>query len=209
MDTSLAIDSNRLRVSLTPNREDIMKLSVMALCCVCLGAVSQLPAQELPAFPKPQKEHEWLQKFVGEWESESEASMGPDQPAMKCKGTMSSRMLGGFWVVSEVKADMPGVQVNAIQTIGYDEKSKKYVGTWVDSMMNYMWKYEGTVEGNGTKLILEAEGPNFTQPGKTSKFRDAYEFKSKDHIVATSSMLGDDGKWVTFMTGNMRRKKQP
>jgi len=173
-------------------------------------------AQETPEFPKPQKEHDWLRQFVGEWESESEASFGPDQPKMKCQGTMSSRMLGGFWVVSESKgswgvsdskADTPGTAMNAVQTIGYDEKSKKYVGTWVDSMVNHMWKYTGAVDDTGKILTLEAEGPNFLAAGKTTKFRDAYEFKSKDQIIATSSMLGEDGKWVTFMNGNIRRKK--
>ena len=29
---------------------------------------------------EPQKEHQWLQKLVGEWTSEGEADMGPGQP---------------------------------------------------------------------------------------------------------------------------------
>ena len=97
--------------------------------------------------------------------------------------------------------------MTAVQMIGYDSEKKKYVGTWVDSMMNHMWRYEGSVDDSGKTLTLEAEGPNFMAAGKTTKFRDAYEFKSKDHIVATSSMLTDDGKWVTFMTGQVRRVK--
>jgi hypothetical protein len=115
-------------------------------------------------------------------------------------------MLGGFWLVTESEADMMGMTINSIQTIGYDTAKQKYVGTWVDSMMNYMWQYEGTVDAGGKKLTLEAEGPNFLAEGKTTKFRDAYEFKSPDHIVVTSSMLGDDGNWIDFMTGNLRRK---
>ena len=43
--------------------------------------------------------------------------------------------------------------------------------------------------------------------GKLAKFRDTYEFKSADHIEATSSMQGEDGKWVQFMTGQIKRKK--
>ena len=56
-------------------------------------------------------------------------------------------------------------------------------------------------------LTFEAEGPNFLTGGKTTKFRDTYEFKSADHIEATSSMQGEDGKWVEFMKGQMTRKK--
>lgn len=174
---------------------------------VALFSASILAAQEAPKFPAAQQEHEWLKQFAGEWETESEGSMGPGQPVMKCKGTINSRMLGGFWVVSDLKSEMMGMSVNALQTIGYDGQLKKYVGTWVDSMMGYLWKYEGAVDPSGKILTLEAEGPNFMAEGKLTKFRDAYEFKSKDHVVMTSSMLGPDGKWTTFMTGNARRKK--
>jgi len=184
-----------------------MRLNACILtACVLLTACSATHGQDVPAFPGAEKEHEWLKQFVGEWESETEATMGPGQPVMKGKGTMKSRMLGDLWIVSDVTADMGGT-MNAVQTIGYDAEKKRYVGTWVDSMMNYMWKYEGTVDETGKKLILEAEGPNFMTGGTLTKFRDAYEFKSPDHIVATSSMQGEDGKWVTFMTGQIRRVK--
>jgi hypothetical protein len=177
------------------------------LFCLFLAAGSSLVAQEPPEFPGPVKEHQWLAQFVGEWESESEGTMGPDQPPIKCKGSATTRMLGGFWVISEIKNTMAGATMHAVQTIGYDTAQKKYVGTWVDSMMNHMWRYEGEVDPTGKILTLEAEGPNFMAEGKLTKFRDAYEFESKDHIVATSSILGEDGKWITFMTGQLRRKK--
>ncbi len=169
-----------------------------------LVPLSTLLAQppEMPA----EKEHEFLKRFVGEWASETEASMGPGQPAIKGKGTMNARMLGDFWVINDMTGDMGG-EMTAVQTIGYDPEKKKYVGTWVDSMMNHMWKYEGTVDQSGKTLTLEAEGPSFADPGKVTKYRDAYEFKSADHIVATSSMQDADGKWIVFMTGQIRRVK--
>lgn len=148
-----------------------------------------------------------LKRFVGEWETTAEAPAGPGQPAMKCTGTISAKMLGGFWVVAEMETQMMDTKVNAVQTIGYDPKTEKYTGTWVDSMLNHMWKYEGSVDKTGKILTLEAEGPNFMQGGKLAKFRDVYEFQSKDKIKTTSMMQGEDGKWITFMTGTAKRKK--
>jgi hypothetical protein len=43
---------------------------------------------------KPQKEHEWLHKLVGEWSFEGECGMGPDQPPMKSTGTETVRSAG-------------------------------------------------------------------------------------------------------------------
>lgn len=184
------------------------KSATIASVLLSMAAITALSAQEAPEFPQPQKEHEWLKQFVGEWETSSEAAMaGPDGEKIECSGTMTSRMLGGFWVVNESTMNVPGMTMNAIQTIGYDPEKKKYVGTWIDSAMNHLWHYEGTVDEGGTKLSLDAEGPNFMDAGKTAKFRDAYEFKSPDHIVVTSSMMGEDGEWVTFMTGEARRKQ--
>jgi hypothetical protein len=164
-------------------------------------------AAQGPEFPPPPKESEWLQHFVGEWETDAEAMMGPGQPPMKCKGTAKARSLGGYWIVSENTAEMLGTKVNAVFTVGYDPAKKKYVGTWIDSMTNHMWKYEGSLDDAKKMLTLDAEGPSFTDPKKTAKFKDAYEVKSKDHLVLTGSMQGDDGKWVTFMTANYKRKK--
>ena len=36
--------------------------------------------QEIPMKTEPQKEHEWLQRLVGEWTYESECSMEPGKP---------------------------------------------------------------------------------------------------------------------------------
>ena len=176
---------------------------VSTLLLITSHVWAQAPTQP----PQPTKEHDLLKRFVGEWESTAEAVAGPNMPAMTCKGRGSAKMLGGFWVVIENETEMMGMKINALQTIGYDPAKKKYVGTWVDSMFNHKWDYAGTVDAAGKKLTLEAEGPNFMAEGKPAKFRDTYEFKSPDHIEATSSMQGEDGKWVQFMTGQIKRKK--
>lgn len=161
--------------------------------------------EEIPAPSEFTKEHEWLAQFEGEWESTSEAQSGPDEK-FTCQGKLKYRMLGKLWLIGESEVEVQGTTIKAVQTIGYDETKKKYVGTWVDSMLNHMWKYEGSVDKTGKILSLEAEGPDFSDPKKTAKYKDTYEFKSKDHVEAISWMQDKEGKWVSFMTGQMRRK---
>jgi hypothetical protein len=183
---------------------------LLALTTACvLMASSSLVAQEAPAMPTPQKEHEWLKQFVGEWESELKSSGIPGLPEMTCQGTIVSRPLGGFWISSRLKSDTPGMEMEGLQTIGYDPAAKKYVGTWVDAMGPHLWKYEGFVDPTGKILTLEADGPNFFSPGKMAKFRDIYEFSSPDRLLISSTIQGEDGKWVTFMKGEAKRVKEP
>jgi Protein of unknown function (DUF1579) len=81
------------------------------------------------------------------------------------------------------------------------------VGTFIRSMMTHLWVYDGELDRAGNKLTLDAEGPSFTEGGKPAKYRDAIEFKSDDHRVLTSHVLGDDGQWHGFMTAHYRRSK--
>ncbi|TVQ61823.1 MAG: DUF1579 domain-containing protein [Phycisphaerales bacterium] len=160
-------------------------------------------------FAKPQKEHEWLQKLIGEWTFEAECDMGPDQPKTKHGGTEHVRSLGGLWIVADGKGPMPDGEgeANMMLTLGYDPEKKCYVGSWVGSMMTNMWTYKGHINDAGTTLTLETEGPNMMEPGKTARYREAIEFNNNDHRVFTSSAQGPDGKWVTFMTCHYRRTK--
>ena len=183
-----------------------MKKFLIAGFSLLVGTVV-LHAQDAPNMPGPEKEHDWLKQLVGEWEMESEMISGPGQPGQKTKGTESVRAIGGLWVIAEIKGDTPmGVPVAAVLTLGFDPKKKKYVGTWIDSHLNHLWLYEGTIDPTGRILTLETEGPDMKDMTKQARYRDAIEIKSKDHKVLTSSILGDDGKWLTFNTTNYRRK---
>ena len=182
----------------------MLRVFVAVAVAVVLAVPFPAVGSEPPKPAAPQKEHEWLKLLEGTWEVESEGGAEPGKPPVKCTGTITSRSLGGLWLVSEMKGSVGGVPVTGIMTVGYDAQKKKYVGTWVCSMCDLMFKYEGTVSGRA--LTLETEGPN-PATGKTAKMRDVIELKDHDTQVMTSSVLGDDGKWVPFMTMTGKRKK--
>lgn len=162
---------------------------------------SSMPAQ-------PQKEHQWLQKLVGEWTYEIEAMMGPDQPSEKSTGTETVRSLGELWILAEGQGETPGCgSATTLMTLGYDSQKHRYVGTWVGSMMTYLWVYDGELDASETVLTLNSDGPAMTGEEKLGKYKDVIEFKSDDHRVLTSHMLLDDGQWQQFMTAHYRRKQ--
>jgi hypothetical protein len=165
-----------------------------------------LPAWRSDAqdMPKPQKEHEWLQQLVGEWEIEGEIAGEAGQPPTKTKGSASSRRIGGFWLLSEHKGDFFGTPFSGIFTLGYSPEKKKYVATWVDSVSSHLWSYQGSVDAAGKVLTLETEGPGMD--GKSAKYRETSEIKDKDHLTYTSS-IEKDGTSVTFLTMKYTRKK--
>lgn len=180
-----------------------MKNMAMVGLVVTLLAGAAMVRAQTPA----QKEHKWLQQLAGEWEYDTETSLESGKPPVKIKGTESVRSVGEFWVVAEQKATLLDTPFTGIMTLGFDGQKKKYVGTWIDSLHSPLLRLEGTVDAAGKTLTLLTEGPNPAAPGKPSKYKEVIEIKSKDHKVHTSSVQGEDGKWVVFMTVNYRRKK--
>lgn len=158
---------------------------------------------------EPQKEHQWLQKLLGEWTYDwSEPGKAEDQPSQKLTGTERFKSLGEIWILGEGKGEMPGGgAANTLITLGYDPAKRRFVGTWVGSMMTHMWVYDGGLNADGTVLTLDTEGPHMSVEGKTAKYRDVIEMRSDDHRVLTASVLGDDEKWQELMTTNYYRRK--
>lgn len=158
--------------------------------------------------PVPQKEHQWLQRLVGEWTFDSECSMGPDQPPMKSTGQEVVRSFGGLWTIGEGSGEMPGGGTcQSVMTLGYDPQAKRFVGTFIASVMTHLWTYNGTLDAAEKVLTLDTEGPSFAGDGTMAKYQDIIEFVSDDHRTLSSQVLGPDGNWTPFMKAHYRRKR--
>lgn len=158
-------------------------------------------------FAEPQQEHRWLDRLVGEWTSEFECRMGPDEPPMKSQGVEVVRSLGGLWIVGEGEGEAPdGNTSKTVMSLGYDPRTKHYVGTFIASMMAHLWVYSGSLDAAGKVLTLDTEGPDFSGQ-KLAKYKDIIEFVDDDHRTLTSRILGEDGTWSQLMTAHYHRKK--
>lgn len=155
---------------------------------------------------KQQQEHKWLQQMTGNWTYESEVLPGPDKPPIKSSGTESVRAIGDFWILAEGQGTAPdGKPVTMVITAGYDPDMKKFVATWVGSMMTKLWVYDCSKEGN--TLLMDAEGLSMSGDGTTTMYRDSMEIVDADNRIFRSQVRNPDGSWMQFMTMQYRRVK--
>ncbi len=156
---------------------------------------------------EPRKEHQWLQKLVGEWAGEGEATMAPDKPPEKFQTMETVRSMGGIWILLEGRGDTPdGGTDTTLMTLGFDPLKRRFTGTFIAAMMTHMWHYDGELDAAEKVLTLHTDGPSVSEASRMTKYKDVIEMRGEDHRVLTSHMLGDDGRWVTFMTAHYRRK---
>lgn len=177
-----------------------MKNLALALGCWLLLLTASTTSAQTPSRLNPTKEHKWLRQFVGKWDTTTKA------PPMESKGEETVRPVGEFWIVAEHHSDFQGTPITSNFTLGYDPEKQKFVATWIDSMFNYLWTYDGTLDAEGKTLTFLTEGPN-PMTGKPCKFKEELKFEGPDRRVHTSWMQGDDGEWSEMMTIAYQRKQ--
>jgi len=151
--------------------------------------------------------HRWLDRLVGEWTGKS-GMTGPDGQPMP-PWTETVRSLYGVWVVAETDSVMPGTGERAAtrMTLGYDSRRGRYIGSWVGTMMEHMWVYDGELDQSGKALTLNTEGPDFAAGAGMANYRDVITFIDDDTRTLTSFQQAPDGSWKQIMSVEYRRNK--
>ncbi len=155
--------------------------------------------------PPPTEEHLWLHRLVGDWTFESDCDMGGDQPSIKTTGTESVRKLGELWTVGEGTSEFAGGVSKSIMTLGFDPATGRFVGTFLVSIMAYLWPYSGSLDKQANVLTLDSEGPSFSEEGKFVRYQDIIAWESEDVRTLSSQVLNEKGVWVPFMKATYRR----
>ncbi|POO56384.1 DUF1579 domain-containing protein [Agrobacterium rosae] len=157
---------------------------------------------------KPQKEHAFLERLVGEWVMISSTGYeGYDPGDAEQRFTESIKSVGGLWIVSDGRGKMPdGTPMAAIITLGFDPAKGHYVGSWIGSMMTTLWVYKGWLEPDGKTLVLEAQGPKFDGSGEIATYHDVLTLHDDNSRTFSGSVLQPDGSFKQFMSSEFRRK---
>ena len=128
-----------------------MRLTHIALTCLCLVmsaslAVAKEKKQEKPTdmqammgvytkLATPGEPHKLLASMAGSWNTKTKSWMEPNKPPTESIGSCEQKMLlGGRFLQQECTGDMMGQPFTGIGVNGYDNHTRKYVSTWMDSM---------------------------------------------------------------------------
>ena len=104
----------------------------------------------------PGAAHKTLAKLTGTWATKTKAWMEPDKPPTEGAGTCEQKMvLDGHYLQQKYTGEMMGSPFTGINLLGYDNHTKKYVSTWIDSMSTGIYYFEGTASADGKTITQE------------------------------------------------------
>ena len=153
----------------------------------------------------PGDAHKKLEPLVGTFDAKVSMWMAPDQPPQESTGTSeSSWVLGGRFLETKYQGTFMGQPFSGIGYTGYDNVTKKYIGTWMDTMSTGMMSSSGTMAGKSMKMTASMSDP---MSGKVTRSTETFTIVDNDHNKMEMWDKGPDGKPVKVMEINYTRKK--
>jgi hypothetical protein len=180
-------------------------LSTLCLILACGFAISdekKAPSQEdmqkmMEMYTKlatPGEPHKQMASMAGTWTTKTKSWMDPTQPPMESTGTCEQKvLLDGRFLQQECSGDMMGQKFNGIGLMAYDNFTKKYKATWMDSMGTGLYVFEGTASADGKTINM------------TSDWEDPIEGPIK---VRTVTKIIDNNNQVFEMYGTGKTGKE-
>jgi hypothetical protein len=155
----------------------------------------------------PGDAHKNLEPMVGTFDAKVKMWMDPSKPPEETVGKAENRwVLGNRYVQESFEGTAMGQPFSGMGFMGYDNITKKYTGTWVDSMSTATMNSTGKADATGKVLTLTAM-MNDPVTGKLCKITEKVTVADNDHHML--EMWGPDpsGKNYKMMEINYTRKK--
>jgi hypothetical protein len=148
-----------------------------------------------------------LEPLVGTFDSKVKTWMDPSQPPEDTVGTsVNAWVLGDRYVEMRYEGTFMGGAFRGIGYTGYDNVSKKYVSTWMDTAGTGMMWSTGTADASGQVMTFQATMSDPTT-GKPSTATEKITIKDNDHHLLEMWGKGPDGKTFKMMEIQYTRKK--
>lgn len=177
-------------------------IACIGLSLLCLPALVRAQAGFAPM-----KEHALLKKEAGTWTAKGKMWMPGATEAMEFEGVEKNEMVGDLWVATDFKGNFGGVEFHGHGRLGFNVDSKKYEGTWFDSMSPHTTKMTGTYDEASKTLTMHSTGKG--PQGEEMKGKNVVVYKDKDTRVMTMYSQDPNGgdKMIKTMQIVYTRKK--
>ncbi|MEM9380977.1 MAG: DUF1579 family protein [Planctomycetota bacterium] len=134
-------------------------------------------------YTQPGKYHELLEKFIGDWETTCQITMGP-QPGKPEPGTARFEWkVEGRWIEGVITGSMMGMPLTSYSWIGYDNFKQSYVWTRIADADTAMTAAEGDLTPDGKSLIMYGTLDEYLTGEHDKMVKYAWRFVSDDEIV--------------------------
>lgn len=157
---------------------------------------------------EPGEMHKILEKSVGEWETKTKMWMdpaaAPDESTGKC---VVRSLFGGRYTQMQYSGKMMGQPFQGMGLYGYDNGTKKFVSTWVDSMSTGIMTGTGELSADKKTLTWTVE---MTGPGGVKETMREVETFVDDNTMKFEMFMKNpaDGKEFLMLEINYTRVKR-
>ncbi len=155
----------------------------------------------------PGPQHEYLQTFVGTWDTTHRTWWGgPGTPATETHGTAEiSSVLDGRYTqqsltstfeMPDATGGMNAVPYSGLGFTGYDNVRNLYIGTWMDNLGTQILTMKGSASPDGKTITMygEMDEKMINVYGRTVKYVINIESADRHTFVIYDLHAGDDYK---------------
>ncbi|MGW8390389.1 DUF1579 domain-containing protein [Pseudoduganella sp. HUAS MS19] len=194
-------------------------LVVVAGFTVAGAAVSAAPEKKKAAAPPdekaameamnkaatPNEAHKKLEALAGKFTVKSKMWMDPSKPPEESDGSAERKwIMGNRYLQESYQGKFMGQPFDGMGVQGYDNVTKKYFGSWIDSFSTGMTLARGTMNGNTIKYKGMMSDPMM---GKEVPYTMSMAITDNDHHKLEMWGPGPNGKDMKWMEMNYTRVK--
>jgi hypothetical protein len=196
-----------------------MKVKVCLAVCLVLSSFTVLAQQKAPEMSPEEKaamesmmkaatpgaEHKMLAESAGTWDATVKMWNAPGMEPTTSTGVATNTMvLGGRYLKEDFNGNFMGMPFTGMGFTAYDNVTKQYYGTWMDTFSTGMMTSTGTCAGANCTFTSSMPDP---MSGKMVQGTTKVNFLSKDKHVMEMWGAGPDGKQFKMMEITYTRKK--
>lgn len=195
----------------------VLTCMVVSLLSSLPPALAKEPTIKKPVDPKvmmdtyqklatPGAPHKHLASLAGTWTTQTKEWMEPGKPPTESTGTCEYKaLLGGRYMQQDCTGTMRGHAFTGIGVQGYDNFTKKYMTTWIDSLGTGIFSMESKAGADGKTITLHG---NLADPfDGTLKQRAVWKFPDTNTQILEMYGPHGNGNEILMMEITYTRKQ--